>query len=110
MVFAAGLGTRMRPITDVTPKPLVSVAGRTLLDRTEILFVSNLGDASAHSSDNLPVIFAGGGYRHPGHLAFNRKANTPMSNLFVRMLQHAGIETDKFGSSTGALSELKSAA
>ncbi len=84
--------------------------GRTLLDRTQILFVSNLGDASAHSSDNLPVIFAGGGYRHSGHLAFNRKANTPMSNLFVRMLQHAGIETDKFGSSTGALSELKSAA
>ena len=79
---------------------------QTLLDLTQVLFASNLGDAAKHSSGNLPVILAGGDYKHAGHLAFDREKNRPLSNLFVRMLQKMGIEADRFGSSTGVLSDL----
>ena len=70
------------------------------------MFLSNLGDGAAHSSHNLPVMLAGGGYKHAGHVAFSREKNYPLSNLYVRMLQQLGIETDQFGTSTGVLSEL----
>lgn len=81
--------------------------GRALLDSTQVLFTSNLGDASAHASTNLPVLLAGGGYRHQGHIAFDRENNMPLSNLYLRMLHHQGIAAESFGSSTGVLSELQ---
>lgn len=82
----------------------------SLLDRTTVFFSSNLGNASSHSCRNLPVLLAGGGFRHGQHLAFDPARNPPMSNLFVSMLQRLGIESDTFGSSTGTLTglELKS--
>ncbi|WP_020471024.1 DUF1552 domain-containing protein [Zavarzinella formosa] len=80
--------------------------GRPLLDRTAIFYGSNMGNASAHSCDNLPVILAGGGFKHAGHVAFDRRNNKPLSNLFVRMLQQSGVDMDRFGSSTGVLSEV----
>jgi hypothetical protein len=80
--------------------------GTSLLEQTVVFHGSNLGNASAHTCDNLPIILAGGGFKHAGHVAFDRKNNVPLSNLFVRMLQQMGIESDRFGSSTGILSEV----
>jgi hypothetical protein len=80
--------------------------GKSLLDQTVVFYGSNMGNASAHTCDNLPILLAGGGFKHAGHVAFERKNNKPLSNLFVRMLRQMGIEADRFGSSTGALSEV----
>jgi hypothetical protein len=79
----------------------------TLLDRTMILYGSNLGDANAHSTTNMPTIFAGGGFRHGQHLEFDPKQNYPLPNLFVSMLQRMGIEEDRFASSTGTMRGLE---
>lgn len=82
-------------------------AGESLLDRTTVFFSSNLGDAGKHSVKNMPVLLAGGGFRHGQHLAFDEANHPPLCNLYVSMLQRLGIETDSFGSSTGALTGLE---
>src|SRR5262249_58796833 len=61
--------------------------GETLRDRTIVFFSSNLGNSSNHSSKNLPVLFAGGGFRHGQHLAFDPQSSPPLCNLYVSMLQ-----------------------
>lgn len=81
--------------------------GRPLLDRTMVLYGSNLGNAATHVTTNLPVLFAGGGFRHGSHLAFDRERNYPLPNLFVSMLQRLGVETDQFASSTGTMKGLE---
>jgi hypothetical protein len=80
----------------------------TLLDRTMVLYGSNLGDANAHSTTNMPILFAGGGFKHGQHLAFDQSRNYPLPNLFVSMLQRMGIEVDSFASSTGTMRGLES--
>ncbi len=77
-----------------------------LLDRTMILFGSNMGNANTHTNTNLPILLAGGSLRHGQHLAYRHDKNRPLSNLYVTMLQHLGVETDTFGSSDGTLNEL----
>ena len=75
----------------------------TLLDRTTVLLTSNLGNASNHSNRSLPVLLAGGRFKHGQHLVFDPPDTTPLCNVFVSMLQQLGIETDSFGTSTGTL-------
>ncbi|RBP35329.1 uncharacterized protein DUF1552 [Roseimicrobium gellanilyticum] len=77
-----------------------------LLDRTMVLFGSNMGDANKHDNTNLPVILAGGGLKHGQHHAFKHDNNTPLCNLFVTLLQQMGVATDKFSSSAGTMNAL----
>jgi hypothetical protein len=78
----------------------------TLLDSTQVLIGSNLGDASGHGTTNLPTLLAGGGYKHGQHIAGNVGNNSPLAKLFVNMLQKFGVGTDKFGSGNGTIAEL----
>lgn len=83
--------------------------GVSLLDRTIVMFGSNLGNASSHDNKNMPMLIAGGGFKHGQHLAFDPKKNPPLSNLFVQMLQRLGAEVESFGSSTGSIPGFASA-
>jgi hypothetical protein len=85
----------------------VQEGGENLLDRTMVLYGSNLGDANTHSTLNMPALFAGGGFRHGQHLAFDKDRNYPLPNLFVSILQRMGIESDKFATSTGTMRGLE---
>jgi hypothetical protein len=80
--------------------------GKTLLDNTMALLGSGMGNASSHSNKNLPLLLAGGGFRHGQHL-HHEQGKVPATNLFVSMLQRFGIETDSFNRSTGTLNGLE---
>ncbi|OUT56571.1 MAG: hypothetical protein CBB71_17730 [Rhodopirellula sp. TMED11] len=78
----------------------------SLLDHTMVLYGCHMGDANIHNNKNLPIIFAGGGFRHGQHLAFNPQSNRPLANLYLSMLHNMGLQTDRFASSTGTLTGL----
>jgi len=76
--------------------------GASLFDRTQILFGSGLGNGSSHSNKNLPIMVAGGGLKHGKDLIYE-EGTVPLCNLYVTMLQQAGIDIDQFANSTGNL-------
>jgi hypothetical protein len=83
--------------------------GQTLLNRTMVLYGTCMGNANSHANTNLPVLLAGGGFKHGQHLVFDTSKNYPLPNLFVSMLQRLGIETDRFATSTGTMRGLEMA-
>jgi uncharacterized protein DUF1552 len=84
-------------------------ADSTLLDRSLILYGSNLSVPTSHSQHDLPVIIAGGA---AGRIAGGRYLvfpgdETPLTNLYLTMLDKVGVPTEKLGDSTGKLNRLE---
>lgn len=98
MQLLAGLFQDLKDVTE---------DGDTLFNRTMVLYGSNLGDANAHTTTNMPTLLAGGGFKHGQHLAFAGRQNYPLPNLFVSMLQRLGLEDERFASSTGTMQGLE---
>jgi len=85
--------------------------GASLLSNTTVLFGSNLANASSHGTTHLPIILAGGRFKHGQHLvaapADDMSTSKPLTQLFVSMLQSVGMETDKFAHTSGTLAGLE---
>jgi hypothetical protein len=82
--------------------------GESLLDTTQILFGSGLGSGSRHSNTNLPLILAGGGWKHGQHIDAQR--GQPLCNLYLSMLQRMGAEQDYFNRSLSTFTGLETKA
>jgi hypothetical protein len=76
---------------------------QSLLDSTMVLFGSGIGNGHSHTNSDLPLVLAGGGYRHgefkqtPG----SGVGKVPLCNLYLDIAQRMGLEVDAFGNSTG---------
>jgi hypothetical protein len=75
----------------------ISEGNGSLLDYTTIVFGSNFGNSSDHTCNRLPILIAGGGYRHQGHCALDQP--TPLCNLYLELLHRHDVDIGKFGSS-----------
>lgn len=82
----------------------------SLLTSTIVLMGSGMGNANSHINTDLPIILAGGGFKHGQHKQYPKepRQRVPLCNLFVSMLQRFGVETDRFSASTGTLTGLES--
>ena len=80
-----------------------------VFDRTMVIVGSGMGNAHSHSNKCLPILLAGAGIRHRGHVICpeNEHERVPLSNLWLSALQWFGLEIDRFGKSTGTFSPME---
>ncbi len=79
----------------------------TLLDNCMIVYGSGIADGNAHAHHDLPVLVAGkggGAFKTGRHIKFEK--DTPMTNLYLSMLDTLGAHTDRLGDSSGKLAGL----
>ena len=81
--------------------------GETPPERTVVLYGTDLGDANAHATTDLPRLLAGGGPCHGQPLASDRVRNYSLPNLLVPTPQRTGIGETGFGPSTGTMTGLE---
>ena len=83
--------------------------GTSLFDRTMVLLGSGMGNGSSHSNKNLPVLLAGGGFKHGEHKIYpgEDRKRVPLCNLYGSMLQRFGLEIDSFNKGSGTLTGLE---
>tara|TARA_R110002073_G_scaffold43606_4_gene121600 strand:- start:22187 stop:23485 length:1299 start_codon:yes stop_codon:yes gene_type:complete len=95
-----------RFVQKLKDSPLGNRGDGTLLDKTMVYFGSGMGDAARHSNRDLPVVLAGGGFRHQGHVDCKTSGGdaTPLNNLYTTMLQKFGVEIESFNGATGTFS------
>jgi hypothetical protein len=77
-------------------------SGARLLDHATCVLGAGMGNASSHDATNLPILIAGGGFKHGQHIAHDPKNPPPLCNLWVQIAHQMGVEVDKFGSSSGS--------
>jgi Protein of unknown function (DUF1552) len=78
----------------------------SLLDHSMVVYGSGLSDGNRHTHEDLPVLMVGrgGGFRANSHIVYAK--DTPMTNLFLTMLDRMGVQPEKLGDSTGQIEHL----
>jgi hypothetical protein len=78
----------------------------SLLDHSMIVYGSGLSDGNRHAHDDLPILMLGrgGGFRMGSHMVYPKQ--TPMTNLFLTLLDRMGVPSERIGDSTGQIEHL----